>query len=233
MKNSVICSNCHTENPFYKLICENCKSYIRDRVYNIDLGTAIGRLIESPTKGFKTIIFSEHKNFLVFLILLSVLKLELDSVFISLYLKQHIISLNNFAAGYLVLLIILFSALLLFSYLVNILNKGLGFETRTKDNFSIYTFSLLPHIFALIILFPLELVMFGEYLFSINPSPFALKEFIAYSLLILELLIIAWSCFLTVMANYTQTKNLPYSIIISLIFHSLLFLILYSYPKII
>ena len=232
MKNSVICHNCQTENPFYKLICENCKSYIRDRVYNIDLGNIIARLIENPTSGFKTIIFSEHKNFLVFLILFSVLKFEIDSVFISLYFQKEIISLSNFAVGYLGLLLILTAVFILFSYLVNFLNKKLGYETRVKDNFSIYIYSFLPHLFALIILFPLELVMFGEYLFSTNPSPFALKEFIAYTLLILEFLIIIWSLFLTIAANYAQTKNVLYSVIISVIFQSLLFFILYSYPKI-
>lgn len=233
MKNSVVCHNCQTENPFYKLICENCKSYVRDRVYNIDLGKIITRLIESPSTGFRTIIFAEHKNFLVFLILLSVLKFEIDSVFISLFFKQQIISLNNFAAAYIILVLIITAVFLLFSYLLNFLNKSLGYETRTKDNFSIYCYSFLPHIFALVILFPLELVMFGEYLFSTNPSPFAIKEFIAYTLFILEILIILWSLFLTVIANYTQTKNILYSIIISIIFHSLLFFILYSYPKII
>ena len=233
MKNSVVCHNCQTENPFYKLICENCKSYIRDRVYNVDLGSTIAGLIESPYRAFKNIIFAEHKNFLVFLILLSVLKFEIDSVFISLAFKQQIISLNNFAYAYLGLLITITAVFFLFSYLLNFLNKALGYETRIADNFSIYTYSLLPHIFALIILFPMELVMFGGYLFSTNPSPFALKEFIAYALLILEIIIILWSLFLTIMANYTQTKNIFYSVVVSIIFHSLLFIILYSYPKII
>ena len=232
MKNSIVCNNCKTENPFYKLICENCKSYIRDRVYNIDLGNVIARLIDSPTTGFRTIIFSEHKNFLVFLILLSTIKFEIDSIFISLFFKKDIITLSNFAVGYLGLVLLLAAVFLLFSYLVTILNKRIGYESRVKDNYSIYFYSFLPHIFALIILFPLELVMFGEYLFSINPSPFALKEFIAYTLLILEVLIILWSLFLTIMATYTQTKNVLYSVIISIIFQSLLFFILYSYPKI-
>lgn len=233
MKNSVLCHNCQTANPFYKLICEKCKSYLRDRVYNIDLGNIIAKLIESPTAGFRTIIFSEHKNFLVFIILLSVLKFEIDSVFIALFFKHQIILLKNFATAYIGLLVILFAVILLLSFLFNILNKLMGYETRAKDNFSIYLYSFMPHIFALIILFPLELVMFGEYLFSTNPSPFAIKEFIAYTLLILELLVIVWSLFLTVMANYAQTKNVLYSIFVSIIFHSLLFFILFSYPKII
>ena len=233
MKNFIVCHNCKTHNPFYKLICENCKSYIRDRVYNVDLGNVLARLIESPTNGFKTIIFSEHKNFITFIIFLSALKFEIDSVFISLFFTGQALSFNSFFGGYLILLIIMSIIIYLFSYLVNSINKKLGYETRTKDNFAIYTYSFIPHIFALVILFPLELVMFGEYTFSTNPSPFILKEFIAYTLLILELIIIIWSVFLMIMANYTQTKNVIYSIIVSIIFQSLLFFLLYSYPKII
>ena len=233
MKNSVVCSNCKSENPFYKAICENCKSYLRDRVYNIDLGKVLARLIESPTAGYKTIIFSEHKNFITFLILFAVLKFEIDATFLSLFFNKHSISLNNFFGGYIVLLIIIAGLILFISYVVNAFDKSLGYTTRIKDYFSIYVYSFIPHIFGLIILFPLELVMFGGYIFSVNPSPFDIKEFIAYALLIIELLIIIWSFFLMIMANYSQTKNLIYSTIISFIFYSLLFFILYSYPKII
>ena len=233
MKNSVVCSNCKTENPFYKLICENCKSYIRDRVYNIDLGNVLARLVESPGKGFKTIIFSEHKNFVTFIIFFAALKFEIDSVFISIFFKQNIFTFSNFAGAYIPLLVILALLLLIFSFLLKIVNNGLGYETRTKDNFSILSYSLMPHIFALIVLFPLELVMFGESLFSRNPSPFDLKEFVSYTFLIIEILMIVWSIILTIVANYTQTKNIFYSLIISIIFHSLLFFILYSFPKII
>ena len=233
MKNSVICSNCKAENPFYKLICGNCKSYIRDRIYNIDLGNVLARLIESPARGFRTIIFAEHKNFITFIIFLAALKFEIDSVFISLFFSKHTLSFSKFVGGYISLIIIFALLLLIFSFVINIINKTLGYETRTKDNFSIFSYSLIPHIFALIVLFPLELVMFGEYLFSTNPSPFDLKVFVSYTLLVLELLMVAWSLFLTIIANYTQTKNIIYSIVISIIFHSLLFFTLYSFPKII
>jgi hypothetical protein len=233
MKNHIICNNCKTENPFYELVCSNCKSYLRDRIYNIDIGNVLARLIESPTKAFKIIIFSEHKNFITFLIILLALKLEIDAVFISLFFKGQPLLLNNFIGSYFAFLVFFFVFFFLFSYLIYLLNRVFGYVTRVKDYFASIIYSFVPFIFALIILFPLELLMFGEYLFSTNPSPFALKEFIAYSLLILEVLIIIWSIFLFAAANYTQTKNLIYSISISLIFNSLLFFFLYSIPKII
>jgi hypothetical protein len=233
MKNSTVCNNCKTENPFYETICKNCKSYLRDKVYNIDLSRVLARLIETPANGFKLIIFSEHKNFVTFLIFLLVLKLEIDSIFISLFFTHRNAYADNFIGIFAALLILITLLFFLFSYILNILNNAFGYVTRTKDNFSILIYSFVPCIFALAVLFPVELVLFGEYLFSANPSPFDLKEFAAYSLLILEILIVFWSLFLTIMANYAQTKNFFYSLIISIIFHSLLFFMLYSFPKLV
>lgn len=230
MKNSVVCNNCKQENPFFGLTCRNCKSYLRDRVYNIDLGKVLARLIESPSEGFKQIIFAEHKNFIVFIILLAALKFEIDSIFITISSGNGTGFLTNFILNYFVSLGLVLSVLLLFSFLLKEIGKSLGYETRFKDNFSIITYSFVPHIFALAILFPVELIMFGEYLFSTNPSPFVLKEFIAYTLLVLELLIITWSLFLTTMANYTQTKNILFSLAASIIIHSALFYLLYLLP---
>ncbi len=60
MKNTITCKNCKDENPFYGLICKSCGSYLRERIFNIDLFKIMGLLIESPQKGFEIIIHSEH-----------------------------------------------------------------------------------------------------------------------------------------------------------------------------
>ena len=51
---------------------------------------------------------------------------------------------------------------------------------RFKDTFALIIYSQIPYLFGLIILFPLELVIFGDYLFSKNPSPFTIKGTLAY-----------------------------------------------------
>ena len=57
MKNKITCSNCSTENPPYAYTCDNCNSYLRERVFNIDLWNVIGLMIEAPKKAFELIIF--------------------------------------------------------------------------------------------------------------------------------------------------------------------------------
>jgi hypothetical protein len=94
---------------------------------------------------------------------------------------------------------------------VKIIWKNLGFSTRFKDNLAVIIYSQMPIIFALIILFPLEIVIFGEYLFSTNPSPFQIKSTIAYVFFSVEILLFLWSFFLTFAAFYVSSKNIVLS----------------------
>ena len=111
----------------------------------------------------------------------------------------------------------------LFSLLIKITNQISGLVTRVKDIFSILSYSLIPNIFALALFFPLELIFFGEYLFSNNPSPFIIKETVAYIMLVLELLLVVWTFFLAIMASYTLTKNVFYAIVMGILFGLLMF----------
>jgi hypothetical protein len=227
MKNTLICKNCSTENPFYGLICTNCKAFLRERIFNIDLWKILGLLIESPATAFRLIIQSEHKNFLSFLILLISGKFFITSMFIALLSLKERAELGSFISNYLIILIVLMLLLAICSYLITILFRKFKLETRFKDNFSIIIYSFIPYIFGFIILFPVELILFGGYLFSVNPSPFVVKESLAYTLLAFEILIILWGCFLSFIALYTQSRNIFFSLTASLIINLLVYSALY------
>ncbi|MCW9065325.1 MAG: hypothetical protein OQJ78_03440, partial [Ignavibacteriaceae bacterium] len=70
----------------------------------------------------------------------------------------------------------------------------------------------------LIILFALELVIFGDYLFSKNPTPFTIKGTLSYLFLALEIAIVLWSFFLIFRAFLTQSHHLIFSILSSTVF---------------
>ncbi len=223
MKNVVVCPNCGAENPFYKYTCSNCKGYLRERIFNLDLWHLIGMLIESPVKAFNRIIQSEHKNFILLIALLFAIKAFINARFLSILfsgesaLKLGLLPLLliTAAAGYLVIWI---STFVLF-----FINKMSGLKTRLRDNNAVFTYSLIPYAFALMILFPIELITFGQYLFSDNPSPFMLKPTIAYTLLAFEGLLILWGIFLSVSGIYAISRNLPYALISGIIFNIFLF----------
>jgi hypothetical protein len=227
MKNVVICKNCRSENPFHGLICQNCKSYLRERIYNLDLWKTTGHLIETPSKGFKTIIFSEHKNYLILLLILIAGKFFLNGIFLTIYFDNWNAYLPGYFSSYIIFLIFSAAVILIFSGIFTLLTKVFGVETKLKDNIAILTYSFLPYTFGFLILFPMELVIFGSTLFYHSPSPFLLKPAIAYSLLAFEGLIILWSLFLTYYALKVQSANNFYSLAFAVFIHLTLYLILY------
>ena len=229
MKNVVICKSCNTENPYYEVICNSCHSYLKERIFNIDLWKTIEQLIETPVRAFQRIIQSEHKNFISIIFALAAFKLFINSIFISLLLFRNENASNIFftrlllfAGGMLVILLILSLLLLL------IIKKG-GIKTRYKDIFSILTYSLTPYFFAAFILFPIEIIIFGEYLFSVNPSPYTIKSFLAWTITGLEILLIIWSLFLMTMGIFAQTKSNKFSIIASVAINLIIYLSIICY----
>jgi hypothetical protein len=109
-----------------------------------------------------------------------------------------------------------------------VLKKG-SIESRFKDIFAILTYSFLPYTFAAIILFAIEIVIFGGDLFSVNPSPFVIKSFLAWFLVAIEILIILWSLFLLISGIYAQSKSKIFSIISGLIINIIIFASIYFY----
>jgi len=233
MKNRISCSNCSAENPLYVYTCKDCNSFIRERVFNIDLWNVIGLLIESPKKAFELIVFSEHKNFISFLLIFIAIKLLVNTRFISLISLGTYNPTTSLYLSYLIVFGILVVYLILFSFCFTFINKLLHITTRFRDNFAVLTYSLLPNVFGIIFLFIIELVVFGEYLFSINPTPFVIKGITAYLFVAAEVLLIVWSIILTLKAFKIQTDSLLYSIIYSFVFYFCISVILFYSSKII
>ena len=223
MKNILICKNCGHENPYYGLICKNCKSYMRERIFNIDLWNILALLIENPVKAFSIIIQSEHKNFILTISMIASIKLFIDSMFLSLAGFKTEPYFGHFIRNYFIVFASVFIVTAAFSYIFTRVNKSFGLITRFRDNFSILIYSFSPHALALILLMTVELTIFGGNIFSNNPSPFTIKTLLAYTMLGFEILIILWSIFLAIIGIYTQTKNFLYSLITGIIFSGIIY----------
>ncbi len=223
MKNIIICSNCGTENSYQILTCKKCQSYLRARVVNIDFWKVTWGVFESPIKSFTTIIFAEHKNFVLILSVLIGIKFFINSfIFSNIFTTKpeaiNFLFLNSLLSiGYFLVL------LHLFSFKITFVNKALGINSRFKDNYSIYSFAMIPQVFALLILTPMEYAIFGKYWFTYNPSPFLLKSLSAYLFIGIEILMITWSFILFMLATFVQTKGKVYSFIIGILLGITLF----------
>ncbi len=231
MKHRIICSNCSAENPPYAYTCKNCNSFLRERVFNIDLWKVMGLLIESPKKAMEMIVFSEHKNFIIFILIIIAVKMLVNTRFISLISLGSFNPSASLYLSYLIVFGIVLVYLVLFSICFTSLNKLLQITTRFMDNFALLTYSLLPNVFGIIFLFIIELVVFGEYLFSINPTPFVIKGITAYIFAGAEIFLIVWSILLSFKAFKVQTDSLLYSIFSTLVFYFCLAVILFYSSK--
>jgi hypothetical protein len=220
MLTKLTCKNCSAENPFYQLTCISCSAYLREKVFNIDLWNVLITLIESPSKAYARIIHSEHKNFVFLILFLASIKLSINSIYLSLsllgerHLPQNFFVLLFITIIYLSLSVII-SSLLYKSFVKN--------KTRFMDNFSIIIYSLFPHAFALILLLPIELILFGYTIFSVNPSAFIIKETLAYTMLGFETIFILWALFLSFMAFKRQAGDVSTAVIFTFIFNLLVY----------
>jgi hypothetical protein len=227
MKNVIACNNCHEENPFYAKTCWKCHSYLRDKVYNIDLWKTIGKLIDNPGGGFKSIILSDHKNFIFAIILFATIKFYLDSLYLTMFAKKVEVVDSTLLISSGIVLVVTLLVIVLFSFLLKIITSSTNAQTRFKDNFAVFSYSLVPHAIGLCILFPIELVLFGGYLFSSNPTPFSIKETLAFIMSGFELLVLLWSLFLSIFAVYIQTRSFLFSLVFAILFNAALFYLLY------
>jgi hypothetical protein len=189
-------------------------------------------LFDSPTDAFEKIIHSEHKNFILVIILLTAIKFFILSIFLQTYITGDKLSFTSLFTQILVFVFFFYVLLIAFSLLFTFLNSLFKLNTRFRDNFSISVYSLIPYIVGLILIFPVELVVFGQYLFSINPGPFQLKPAPAYMLLAIEGIITLWAVLLNGIAIFTQTRNKIYSVVMDMIFYGFIFGYLYFFWKI-
>lgn len=214
--NEIICKTCGSGNFDYDFKCKNCKSFLRERIVNIDLGETLLRIIDSPSETLAKIKYSEHKNYILFLIFFLSIRFLIISRFISVPFVNDQIGLN-FSILLILSLLITVSLFLILSFLLQKIFLSVKIKTRFRDILAVMIYSLLPNLFALFILFPVELVFYGEYLFSNNPYPFQIKESIFYFLLFLESLTILWSVFLTYVGIKEFAKSKIFSSIISIL----------------
>ncbi len=232
MKNVLRCPNCGTENPFYKLTCLKCKTYLRERIFNLDLWKVTGLLIESPMQAFKLIIQSEHKNFIILITVLFSFKAFIDARFLSVFFSGDSSLRMSLELGLIISIGTSIFIVWIYSILLSFVNKAAGLDTRIKDTNAVLSYSVLPYSFALIILFPIEIIIFGGYLFSDNPSPFLIKPTIAFTLLGFEGLLILWGIFLAITGVYAISKNILYSVIFGLLFNFYLYGFLFILSRI-
>lgn len=180
----VTCNNCKTDNELFRFNCKNCGNVLHNKIANIDVWQSLVELLDSPTKAFIKIIYSERKNFAYLFFFLGIIKIILTR---NLWTNLFAIQKSNSLATELFISIFPFVAFLSFMKLFSYIKK---IKIRMKDLFALYGYGFLPVVLLSIILFPVEYGIFGNSWITFLPSPFILKTNIAFLFVILESIMI-------------------------------------------
>jgi len=199
---------------------------MRARIVNIDLWAVVGNLLHSPVNTLKTLICSEHKNFISLILFLASFKVILNLILLSNLFDLDGVGRISFTN--VVLISLVSSVIIAFvSYLVTKLNSLLGLMNRFLDNLTIYSYSFIPVILVLVIITPIQFALFGNYWFTFDPSPFIIKPTVAKVLIFIELLFQLWTIVLLITSTYAQTNNKKYSIILGVSIFILIYIVSY------
>jgi hypothetical protein len=74
----------------------------------------------------------------------------------------------------------------------------LGGRGTYRNTYAAVSYAVVPIIYTLVFLFPIEIAIFGAYLFANNPPPSVINPFAYLVLLTLDGAAILWSCWLLV-----------------------------------
>ena len=230
LNNAQICSNCGKENLLFEINCAKCKHYLRATVVNIDLWKTIWQLLETPTIAIKNIIWAEHKNFVFFLLPLFAIKLYSSALIFQSAINPISGQSQYYFYNIAILLSIYISTILVFSKLFTILiGKN---KVRFKDNFTIVIYSSIPLVLSLFVLTPVEYGIFGKHWFVYNPSPFMIKELLAYVLVGIEAIMLIWSFTILFLGIKIQSNSVVLSSILFLLFWSIVLIEIIFIPYI-
>jgi len=206
----VKCQACSEENPLFQHVCRSCGTTIRDRVPSLDLGKVILLFIESPTDAFARVIQSEQKNYYLFILLTAFTKIYLTALVVSNLWE------NNQATFILFLLHFGIVATFYFfiSLLVKLKKKKRLIKVRIRDLMAGLSYALFPQTLGLVFIFSLEFVVFGEQIFTFNPSPFIIKIGFAYLFLVIEVAVLLWTLILGAKFMRLYFENIITAIVI-------------------
>lgn len=213
--NIIACPSCNSENLFESYKCANCSAILRTRVSNIDFWETLNSLLFRTGDTFKKIIYSDHKNYLLILLILFALKLLQYSFFIF-GLTDQSIHFEKFFLNLVLSIILIFIFTVLFMEITRLVFLKIARQKLLRKNFfSVFGYSSAFFSLSLFILLPIEIILFGPYLFSQNPSPFDIKPIPAYTIIGIELIMLITFIFLLIVGFKVYLNRIGLSIFLT------------------
>jgi len=189
----ISCPVCQTQNHHLAVKCKSCGGYIQTKIENLDLFTTAWNVLERPSHAFHTIAVAQHKNYSVIIPAISGVAITFFYFWIVKAGEATNSLINFLAAGLAVSPFVGIATSLIIALLLKLTVIATGRHVSFRNAFSVIAYTQIPLVISVILVFPLELMTFGLFFFTTNPSPYQLKP-IPYMLLIgLDGLFTFWS----------------------------------------
>ncbi|MGA7159374.1 MAG: YIP1 family protein [Bacteroidota bacterium] len=189
----IYCLVCAHPNDEHSTVCVQCGSFLQDRIPNLDFFSTLWQLVESPKEAFHRIIKAEHKNYVLFLMLF----LGIGASFTLMWARHAGNEFDNLIylllLGYVLGVGIALPVGGLMAVTVHLLLRLLGGKGVMKNTYAIFGWSLIPIMFSVLIILPIEFASIGLRLFSTNPSPMDIKPVVYSVLMFFDLFAVLWS----------------------------------------
>lgn len=187
------CPVCNLSNHHLTVICKGCGSYLQNKIENLDLFSTIWNILERPGKAFHNIAIATHKNYSYILSGISGIGF-IFFIFWIINAGEYTNSLLNFLfAGISIGPPLGIITVLLYTFILIISTRLGGEKVTFRNGFAVVSYSLIPIVISIIFILPIEVMTFGLFFFSKNPSPYLLKPFSYVMLLVLDGIFLLWT----------------------------------------
>ncbi|MEW6511904.1 MAG: YIP1 family protein [Bacteroidota bacterium] len=192
----ITCTVCGAENDALAVVCTSCKSYLQGKVDTLNLFETLWGLMETPEKTFHRIALARYKNYTILLNSLFGCALVFGVIW-SKTLGSAFANLATLLGTGIVLgppAGVIVAALL--AVFARGAGRAMGGHGTIRNVYAVIAYAAAPVAYSLVLVFPVEIAVFGMYLFGNNPSPMVINPALYIVLIGLDGAAVIWSWFL-------------------------------------
>ncbi len=189
----LICPVCGHQNDDLAVVCVSCKGYLQAKVDTLDLFHTVWGLLEAPGATMRRIVIARHKNYVVLLSCLFGMALAFCAMWY-LSLGRVLGGLGpTLAIGILAGPVIGLIAVVVIGNVIRLASRLFGGHATMRETLPMVAYAMVPIVISLVVVFPLEIAVFGQYLFDNNPPPLVINPPAFIGLVALDVLAVIWA----------------------------------------